>query len=92
MFAFEWAGVVPDILALSKTLGGGFPLAAVIMSDTIAAVAERNGMTYLTSHMNEPAMAMIGLAMVGLAEEHVARLGPGSEIWDVVEQPADLRS
>ena len=71
MFAFESAGVVPDIVALSKTLGGGFPLAAVAVTDTIAEEAERNGLRFLTSHMNEPSMALIGLAMLSLAEEHV---------------------
>jgi 2,2-dialkylglycine decarboxylase (pyruvate) len=73
MFAMESAGVVPDIVALSKTLGGGFPLAAVAVTDEIAEQAERNGLRFLTSHMNEPSMALIGLAMLSLAVEHVQR-------------------
>ena len=32
-FAFEQDGAVPDILTLSKTLGGGLPLAATLTSD-----------------------------------------------------------
>ncbi|MCL1602196.1 MAG: aspartate aminotransferase family protein [Actinomycetia bacterium] len=71
MFAFESSGVVPDVVALSKSLGGGFPLAAVAITDTIAEEAERNGLRFLTSHMNEPSMALIGLAMLTLAKEHV---------------------
>jgi len=73
MFAFESSEVVPDVLALSKSLGGGFPLAAVVVTDTIAEEAERNGFRFLTSHMNEPSMAMIGLAMLSLAVDHVQR-------------------
>lgn len=73
MFAFESDGIIPDVLALSKTLGGGFPLAAVAMSDSIAETAEHNGLRFLTSHMNEPSMAMIGLSMLILADQHVAR-------------------
>ena len=73
MFAFESGGIIPDVVALSKTLGGGFPLAAVAVTDTIAEEAERNGLRFLTSHMNEPSMALIGLAMLSLAEEHVQR-------------------
>ena len=38
MFAFERDGVVPDILTLSKTLGAGLPLSAVMTS---AAIYER---------------------------------------------------
>ncbi len=72
MFAFEAHGIVPDVVALSKSLGGGFPLAAVVLSDEIAAGAEEKGFRFLTSHMNEPSMAMIGLAMVSLARQHVA--------------------
>ena len=71
MFAFESSNVVPDVLALSKSLGGGFPLAAVVVTDTIAKQAERNGYRFLTSHMNEPSMAMIGLAMLSLANKHL---------------------
>lgn len=73
MFAFESSNIVPDILALSKSLGGGFPLAAVVVTDTIAEEAERNGFRFLTSHMNEPSMALIGLAMLSLAVDHVQR-------------------
>ncbi len=71
MFAFESDDIVPDIVALSKSLGGGFPLAAVAMTDNIAEGAERNGFRFLTSHMNEPSMAMIGLTMLALARRHV---------------------
>ena len=38
MYAFERDGVVPDILTLSKTLGAGLPLAAVV---TTAEIEER---------------------------------------------------
>ncbi len=37
-----------------KNLGGGFALAAVVMTDSIAEGAERNGLRFLTSHVNEP--------------------------------------
>lgn len=71
MFAFQSAQLTPDVVTLSKTLGGGFPLAAVAVSDEIAEKAQRNGLRFLTSHMNEPSMAMIGLAMITLAEDSV---------------------
>ena len=37
MFAFEEVGVVPDILTLSKTLGGGLSLSAFVASEEVAA-------------------------------------------------------
>ena len=35
MFAYEHWGVVPDIMCLAKSLGGGFPIGAVMVSSSI---------------------------------------------------------
>ena len=35
MFAFERAGIVPDVLVLSKAVGGGYPLAAVVYDQSL---------------------------------------------------------
>jgi predicted acetylornithine/succinylornithine family transaminase len=37
MFAFEQAGIVPDILTLAKGLGGGIPIGAMLATDAVAA-------------------------------------------------------
>ena len=37
MFAFEHAGIVPDVLTLAKGLGGGVPIGALLASDRVAA-------------------------------------------------------
>ncbi len=75
LFGFEQDGVVPDILTLSKTLGGGLPLSAVITSDAIAATARDNGFSHYTSHASDPLMATVGLAVVDviLGEDLTAR-------------------
>ena len=39
MFAFERDGIVPDMLVLSKTLGAGLPLSAVMTSEAISDAA-----------------------------------------------------
>lgn len=36
LFAYEWAGVVPDIMAVAKGIGGGFPLGACLASERAA--------------------------------------------------------
>ncbi len=66
MFGFEHSGVIPDIITLSKTLGGGLPVSAVIASDTIAAAAKENGFSHYTSHASDPLMATVGLAVVNV--------------------------
>jgi 4-aminobutyrate aminotransferase-like enzyme len=64
MFAFqhfeEDEGVVPDILTLSKTLGNGLPLSAVVTSDAIASFSEDNGFLFYTTHINDPLPAAVG--------------------------------
>jgi len=37
MFAFEQAGIVPDVLTLAKGLGGGVPIGALLASEAVAA-------------------------------------------------------
>jgi 2,2-dialkylglycine decarboxylase (pyruvate) len=53
-------GIVPDILTLSKTLGAGLPLAAVLTSDAIEQEAHDRGFLFFTTHVNDPLPAAVG--------------------------------
>ena len=48
LFAHEWAGVTPDIMAIAKGIGGGFPLGACLATEDAAQgmVAGTHGSTY----------------------------------------------
>lgn len=48
MFAYEWADIQPDIMALAKGIGGGFPLGACLASAKVgnAMVPGTHGSTY----------------------------------------------
>ena len=48
LWAYEWAGVAPDVMALAKGLGGGFPVGAVLASERAASgmVPGTHGSTY----------------------------------------------
>jgi 2,2-dialkylglycine decarboxylase (pyruvate) len=59
-YAFERDGVVPDILTLSKTLGAGLPLAAVLTSAEIEQTARDRGFLFFTTHVNDPLPAAVG--------------------------------
>jgi acetylornithine/N-succinyldiaminopimelate aminotransferase len=37
LFAHEWAGIAPDVMALAKGLGGGFPVGAILATERAAA-------------------------------------------------------
>jgi 2,2-dialkylglycine decarboxylase (pyruvate) len=68
MFAFERDGVVPDILTLSKTLGAGLPLSAVLTSDAVAAEAEAREFLFYTTHVNDPLPAAVGLKVLEIVQ------------------------
>ncbi len=48
LFAHEWAGITPDIMALAKGLGGGFPIGACLTSAAVgeAMTAGSHGSTF----------------------------------------------
>ena len=48
LFAYEWAGIEPDIMTLAKAIGGGFPLGAVLATADAAKgmTAGTHGTTY----------------------------------------------
>ncbi|MFC0437127.1 aspartate aminotransferase family protein [Kutzneria buriramensis] len=59
-YAFERDGIVPDILTLSKTLGAGLPLAAVVTSAEIEQEAHDRGYLFFTTHVSDPLPAAVG--------------------------------
>ncbi|OCL05924.1 2,2-dialkylglycine decarboxylase [Glonium stellatum] len=58
--------VVPDVLTLSKTLGNGLPLSAVVTSDRIAGVCRDRGYFFYTTHVNDPLPAAVGLKVLDI--------------------------
>ncbi len=67
-YAFERDGVVPDILTLSKTLGAGLPLAAVITSAEIEQAAADRGFLFFTTHVSDPLVAAVGNTVLDVLE------------------------
>lgn len=63
-FAASQLGVTPDIMTVSKTLGGGIPLAGVITTDAIEDTCHRRGFAFYTSHVSDPLPATVGLAVL----------------------------
>ncbi len=79
MFAYQRDGVTPDIMTLSKTLGAGLPLAAVMTTQDIEQKAYEKGFLFYTTHVSDPLPAAIGVTVLdvvereGLVEQSVAR-------------------
>ena len=63
-FAFEYEGVTPDILTLSKTLGAGLPLSATITSADIEQRCHDQGYIFYTTHAADPLPASVGAKVI----------------------------
>ena len=80
LFASERDGVVPQYLTLSKTLGAGLPLAAMLTTPEIEDVAAERGFLFYTTHASDPLPAAVGLKVIEVIlrdrlTERAARLG-----------------
>jgi 2,2-dialkylglycine decarboxylase (pyruvate) len=69
MFGFEHDGIVPDIVTLSKTLGGGVPISAVVTSAAIESDCYTKGFLHATSHVSDPMPAAAALAVIDVVVE-----------------------
>lgn len=68
MFAFQRDGVTPDIMTLSKTLGAGLPLAAVMTTAAIEEKAHERGFLFYTTHVSDPLPAAVGVTVLDVVE------------------------
>jgi 2,2-dialkylglycine decarboxylase (pyruvate) len=66
MYGFEAYGVVPDFLVLSKTLGGGIPIGAVVTSAAIEETCHERGFVHVTSHVSDPLPAAAARAVLDI--------------------------
>ncbi len=64
MFGYQQEGVIPDIMTLSKHLGGGLPVSAVVTSEAIADQATAGGLIFGHSHSADPLLCAAGLASI----------------------------
>ena len=64
LFACQRDGVVPDFLTLSKTLGAGLPLAAVLTTPEIEDICYERGFLFYTTHASDPLPAAVGLKVL----------------------------
>ncbi|WP_116952024.1 aspartate aminotransferase family protein [Jiangella endophytica] len=80
MYAFERDGVAPDILTLSKTLGAGLPVSAVMTSAEIEQVCAERRYLFYTTHASDPLAAVVASTVLDVIErdglvERAAKLG-----------------
>ncbi len=88
LFDCETDGLVPDFVTLSKTLGAGLPLSAVLTTPEIEERCFQNKFHFYTTHASDPLPAAVGLKVLEIilrdrladrAREAGARLRVGFE-------------
>ena len=71
----EWFGynhydLVPDIIAIGKGLGNGYPVSCTVLSQTILQKLTLNKFYYSQSHQNDPLGAAIASEVISIIEDH----------------------
>lgn len=67
-WGFEEQGVVPDIVAVAKSIGGGYPLGAVITSKAVAAMYRTQGY-FFSSTGGSPLSSVIGSTVLSIIRD-----------------------
>ncbi|MDR2127719.1 MAG: aspartate aminotransferase family protein [Burkholderiaceae bacterium] len=66
-FAFQWAGIVPDVMALAKGLGSGVPIGAVVAGPKAAHIFQPGN--HGTTFGGNPLAARAGLETLRIVQE-----------------------
>ncbi|GAP11825.1 ornithine/acetylornithine aminotransferase [Bellilinea caldifistulae] len=79
-FGFQHYDFQPDIVALGKGLGNGYPVSAIAMSMDVAKKLEDSGLRYAQSHQNDPLGCAVAKEVIAVLRdesliEHGAALG-----------------
>jgi 2,2-dialkylglycine decarboxylase (pyruvate) len=64
MFAYQQVGVTPDIMTLSKHLGGGLAVSAVVVTEDVSKRATSGGLSWGHSHGADPICCAAGTASI----------------------------
>ncbi len=68
-FGFQHYDVQPDIVAVGKGLGNGYPVSAVAMKREVAEKLESSGFHYAQSHQNDPLGAAVAKEVIAILRE-----------------------
>ena len=83
MFGYQQEGVVPDIMTLSKHLGGGISVSAAVTSAAIEERVVAGGFTFGHSHSGDPLACAAGIASIDeiVAQDFPRRAGEIGDHW-----------
>jgi acetylornithine aminotransferase len=63
-FGYEHYELRPDIVAMGKGIGNGYPVSAVAMTNEVGKALEQSGLRYAQSHQNDPLGCAVVLSVI----------------------------
>lgn len=81
LFAHEYYGIVPDIMALAKALGGGFPIGAILAREDVAAAFTPGD--HASTFGGNPLACAAGIATLNLllGEDYIGHAGRAGDYF-----------
>lgn len=68
-FGYMHYGIIPDIVAMGKGIGNGYPVSCVAMSSSTVNRVDLEKFHHSQSHQNDPLGAAIALEVIGVIED-----------------------
>ncbi len=68
-FGYQHYGIIPDIIAIGKGIGNGYPVSVAVLGESIMGDLENNSFRYSQSHQNDPLGASIVKEVIDYIEE-----------------------
>jgi acetylornithine/N-succinyldiaminopimelate aminotransferase len=68
-YGYNHYGIRPDIIAIGKGLGNGYPVSAVVMKNEIGKEVEKSRFRYVQSHQNDPLGCAIAAEVTKIIRE-----------------------
>lgn len=65
-FGYEHYGLRPDIAAMGKGLGNGYPVSATVVAESVCRRLPGETIAYAQSHQNDPLGAAVARAVIGV--------------------------
>lgn len=82
-FGFQHYDIQPDIVAMGKGLGNGYPVSSVALNLDIAEKLEASGFYYVQSHQNDPLGCAVAKEVIAVIKDdnHIARANALGEFF-----------
>lgn len=68
-FGYQHYGIIPDMIAIGKGIGNGYPVSVAVLGESIIRDQENSPFRYSQSHQNDPLGASIAKEVIDYIEE-----------------------